>query len=52
VLPLTPVTNDAVAVPVLVKESIPIRDKNFVGSVIVTLTRMARTPAADTVNLS
>ena len=32
--------------PVLVKESIPISDRNLVGSVIVTLTRMARMPTA------
>jgi hypothetical protein len=46
---VTPVTSDAVAVPVQVNESTPISDKNLVGSVRVTLTRIARVPAAATV---
>ena len=47
--PVTPVTRDAVAVPVQVNESTPISDRNLVGSVMVTLTLMARVPSAATV---
>jgi hypothetical protein len=38
-----------VALPVQVKESTPISDRNLVGSVMVTLTLIARVPSGATV---
>ena len=48
--PVTPVTSDAVAAPVQVKESMPMSERNLVGAVVRAVTRIASAPTATTVN--